>query len=176
MFFHMKTQYLYILCGLPFAGKTTLAKRLAARFGFVHIDMDRINNTLGIGLNGEVITPEQWDRAYAEYYRQLEENLKVGHSVIFDTAAFTRSQRDTLRAIARRWHVPSQVIYLAVAEEEARRRWQENRAAGWRYDVRDEDFAQVAALFEPPAPDEYAIVYEPSQNLDAWIQQHFSEE
>ncbi len=169
----MHAARLYILCGLPFAGKTTLAKRLAERFGFVHLDMDRINSILGVGLNGEAITPEQWDRTYAECYRQLEEYLQAGQTVIFDTAAFTRAQRDELRAIAGKRNVPTQVIYLAISEEEARRRWQQNRVTQQRYDVRDEDFDQVARHFEPPAPDEHVIVYEPPQPLDDWIHQHF---
>jgi broad-specificity NMP kinase len=33
----MSEPTLYILCGLPFAGKTTLAKELVKHFGFVHI-------------------------------------------------------------------------------------------------------------------------------------------
>lgn len=36
----MKTPRLYILCGLPFSGKTTLAKKLEKRLGFVLIDID----------------------------------------------------------------------------------------------------------------------------------------
>ncbi len=36
----MKTPRLYILCGLPFAGKTMLAKELEKRVGFVLIDID----------------------------------------------------------------------------------------------------------------------------------------
>jgi adenylate kinase family enzyme len=44
----MSESKLYILCGLPFAGKTTLAKELVKRFGFVHIGIDQINTNFGV--------------------------------------------------------------------------------------------------------------------------------
>jgi predicted ATPase len=36
---HPSKPTLYILCGLPFSGKTTLARALADRCGFVHTEV-----------------------------------------------------------------------------------------------------------------------------------------
>jgi predicted kinase len=166
--------HLYILCGLPFAGKTTLAKTLTERFGFLRIDLDQLNNVFGVGLHGEPISLEKWDRTYAESYKQLGEALATGRSVVYDATNFTKDQRDHLRFIANTHHVLSQVIYIALSDSEARQRWLHNRITHERYDVRDEDFEKVVMRFEPPQHEEQVISYHPSQSLDEWIDQTFS--
>ncbi|SRR6266700_2072957 len=164
---------LYILCGLPFAGKTTLARALERQLGIALVELDAINKARGIGLHGEAISPEEWDGTYAEAYRQLDAFLAAGQSVLFDAASFTKAQRDSLRALAGKHRASSLVIYLDVSEAEARQRWLQNRATGARYDVRDEDFAHVVNFFEPPAQEEHAVYYRPSQPADEWIRQTF---
>ena len=166
---------LYILCGLPFAGKTTLARALERQLGIALVELDGINSVRGVGLHGEAISPEEWDRTYAEAYRQLDAFLAAGQSVLFDAANFTKEQRDSLRALAGKRGARSLVIYLDVSEAEARRQWLQNRATGKRYDVRDEDYAQVVNFFEPPAPEEQTLRYRPQQSADEWIQQMFLE-
>ena len=74
-----------------FAGKTTLAKALGVRLGFARVDMDEINTRKGVGLHGEAIVQEEWDRTYAESYRQLDQLLQAGKSVLFDAANFTKA-------------------------------------------------------------------------------------
>lgn len=153
----MSTPRLYILCGLPFAGKTTLAHSLVQRHNLVLIGIDQTNTLLGVGLHGAPISLEEWERTYAEAYRKLGEALALGQLVIFDAASFTRVQRDELRAIASKYGVPSFVVYVDVSVEEATRRWQQNRITQQRHDVRDENFALVIEHFEPPAADEHVI-------------------
>jgi predicted kinase len=160
----------YILCGLPFAGKTTLAKALVERLGFARVDMDEINTRKGVGLHGEAIVQEEWDDTYAESYRQLDQLLQAGQSVLFDAANFTKAQRDCLRTIAAKHGASTQVIYLDVSEAEARQRWLQNRITQQRYDVRDDDFTYVVTYFDVPTPDEHVLQYHPSQSVDEWIE------
>ncbi|MDP9371911.1 MAG: ATP-binding protein [Chloroflexota bacterium] len=167
---------LLILCGLPFAGKTTLARELEQRRGFARVEIDAINAERGVWDDRHGMSPEEWDETYRESYRRLEAPLRKGRSVIYDATNFTREQRDRPRAIAARHGVPATVIYLDVPEAEARRRWQRNREAGLRADVRDEDFALVVGAFEPPAGDEAAVRYDPSVPLDEWIARLGSDE
>jgi thymidylate kinase len=63
------------------------------------------------------------------------------------------------------------VLYLAVSAAVCRERWLSNRRSSARFDVRDEDFANVVARFDEPAEDERAIHYDQSQPLDVWIAQ-----
>ena len=161
---------LYIFCGFPFAGKTTLAKILEQQLGFIRIDLDQINTMLW---QRGPRSSEEWERTYAESYRQLGEALEAGHSVLYDATNFTLAQREYLRGIAAAYHRPAQVIYVALSESEARQRWLHNRLTHERYDVRDEDFEHVVAHFEEPEPSEQVIRYHPSQPLDEWIHQTF---
>lgn len=160
----------YILCGLPFSGKSTLARELARRFGLEHVEIDRINSERGVGFDGAPISQQEWTATYSESFRQLERCLANGRSAVYDATNFTRQQRDRVRRIAGRFHACAAVIHLDLPDE-ARRRWQVNRLSGERYDVRDDDFAQVADNFEPPTDDEETIRYDGQTPLDEWLEQ-----
>lgn len=160
---------LYILCGLPFAGKSTLATELAGRFGWAIISIDAINHERGLGLNGEPMMLERWDETYAEAYHRLSEALSTGATVIFDAVSYTRMQRDDLRAIAAAQGASACVIYLDVPGDICRHRWRANRKTGARFDVRDEDFENAVAAFEPPTADEQPIIYDPSDAVNDWV-------
>lgn len=170
----MSEPTLYILCGLPFAGKTTLAKELVKHFGFVHIDIDQINTNFCVGLRGASISQEEWEITYTEAYKQLGDTLDSGQSVLFEGTSFTKVLRDQLRAIADERSVLSWVIYVDISESEARQRLHYNRVTQQRYDVRDDNFAFVTTYFEPPTVEERVIHYDQSQPLDVWIHQNFS--
>jgi predicted kinase len=170
----MNEARLYILCGLPFAGKTTLAQAMARRLGFTSITLDDINSERGVGLTGEAISQADWARSYAEAHRRLDAALAAGQSVIYDATNFQRKERDRLRDIATRHGLPATVVYLNLPAAEVRRRWLDNRASGVRYDVRDEDFAQVADNFEPPA-DEDVIIYDGTQPVAEWVSNTFGD-
>jgi len=162
-----------MLCGLPFAGKTTLARTLVARYGWRAISLDAINGERGLGLAGDPSPPHEWDQTYAEAYRRVSAALGAGETVIYDETNFLKTQRDSLRAIAAACHLPAYVIYLQVSAAEARRRWQQNRLLPQRNDVRDDDFANVVARFEPPIADERVICYDPTLPLDEWMMYTF---
>ena len=166
----MSTSRLYMLCGLPFAGKTTLAKELVKRFGFMYIDVDQINTNFGVGLSGASISPEEWKRTYTEAYKQLEDALDSRHTVIIEGANYTNELRDRLRTIADVQGVVSWVIYVDISVLEARQRLLYNRVIEQRYDVRDDNFAYAATHFEPPTEYERVIHYFQSEPLDEWIQ------
>jgi predicted kinase len=159
---------LLLLCGLPFAGKTTLATALAQRFRWQYISLDAINTQRGIGLNGQSIEPNEWSKTYAEAYHRVGACLSEARSVIYDETNFTRRQRDQLRAIADTRGAATHVVYISVPEAEARRRWVQNRITQERGDIRDEDFVYVAKYFEPPASDEAAIICESTQEVREW--------
>jgi predicted kinase len=164
---------LYILCGLPFAGKSILAIELEKRPGFVYIEIDQINTSFDIGLHGELISAKEWERTYTEAYKQLGDALDSGRSVIFEGASYTKELRDHLRAIADKRGVVSRIIYVDLTESEARQRLQYNRSKQQRYDVRDEDFELVARYFEPPSEEEQVIYFHQSMPIGEWIQRTF---
>ena len=159
----------YILCGLAFAGKTTLAKALVQRLGLSRVSIDEINTARGVGLDNAWISPEDWDLTYAESYRQLGQHLRAGHSVIYDAGNFNRAERDKARAVAAHSGSGALVIYVTTPEPVARERWQRNRLAHERNDIRDDYFEIGIAMFEPPTADENVLLYSSGQDVDEWI-------
>jgi predicted kinase len=155
---------LYIMSGLPFAGKSTLTKALINRFGFSLVGLDEINRERGIGFHGKPVAPQEWEITYKEAYRRIGQLLSEGKSVIYDATNFTRQQRDEPKQIAQKHNACAKVIYVHVSKDEAMRRWRENRQTSNRPDVKDEDFAQVADNFQVPT--EEIILLTHSQEIE----------
>lgn len=91
---------LYILTGMSFAGKSVLAKAISERKGIAVIDPDTVRIEMGIGLGGEFLPAEQWATIHAEAEDRARSILKEGRSLIYDTTAFNKNQRDRLRDLA----------------------------------------------------------------------------
>ncbi len=159
----------YILCGLAFAGKTTLAKLLIQHLDLVRVSIDEINGVRGLGHNNSWIAPADWDITYAESYRQLALYLRIGHSVVYDAANFTRAERDRARAIAIQNNADARVIYVTTSAAIVRQRWLENRLTRVRNDIRDDYFEMGLSQFEPPAEDEHVLLYHNEQEVGTWI-------
>ena len=172
----MEKPCLYILCGLPFAGKTTLAKEMARLLGIKRVSIDEINGERGIWNDDTGMSSEEWTRTYVVAYQRIAAFLGQGESVVDESANFTKGQRDRLRAIAGHYNTQTCVIFVDVPLAEVRRRWQENRQTAVRNDVRDDDFAHVVEQFEPPTEDENVLRYDGSMLLGEWIRQTFREE
>ncbi len=160
---------LYIMCGVPFAGKTTVALALVRQVGFRRVAIDDINDERGIWDDAIGLTPEA--------YRRIDLLLAQGHAVIDDSVNHTWVLRERLRAIAARNGASATVLYIAVPAAEARCRWVlRNRQTEERGDVRDEDFATVLDNFEPPRADETVLRYDGVLPLNAWIARVFPQQ
>ena len=156
----MDKPVLLILCGLPFAGKTTLAKLFEER-GFKRVTVDDVNIELGIGFSLENrITYDEWTKAYAHYYKTIRELLAKGKSVICDGVAYMRKERNELREIADSFHAKTYVLYVPTDEKTAKERWQKNKQTGERQDIREDDFDEVIRHFKYPTEHEHVITVE----------------
>lgn len=89
--------------------------------------------------------------------------------MIYDETCFLRAQRDAVRAIAARTGARAHLIWVTTPESIARARLLGNRRTGARFDVRDDNFTQVANRFEPPTPDERALRYDGASSPEAWL-------
>lgn len=159
---------LYILCGIPFAGKTTLAKELVKRLGFLRIDLDDIKfELLGKDIRDEDVKQNQWDKIYLEMYQRIEKALKVGKTVVHDAGNFTKYERELVRNIANKLSIETKVIFVYASVAEARERLIQNKETNKRFDITEKSFEDAVAEMESPAEDENFIVYDSSQPLEA---------
>jgi predicted kinase len=77
----MKLGTLIIFSGLPGSGKSSLAMRLASRFGATYLRIDTIEQ----GLRDDCGLIEIDGKGYRLTYRIAQENLRLGNDVIADS-------------------------------------------------------------------------------------------
>jgi predicted kinase len=159
---------LFIMCGLPFSGKTTLARTLADQCGFVHLDLDALANTKGFSPQ-EGIDDEQWGLLFGEAYQHLAALLASGKSVVFDAVNSHRAGRDRLRTIAIQNSSSAYVDYINLSIQEIEKRRQTNQDNHQRPHVRDNDFVELSKGFEIPTTDKNLLIYDGSQSMAEWI-------
>src|SRR5215813_1810636 len=109
---------LILLCGLPGAGKTTLARRLAQEVPAVRFGADEWMARLRVDLHDE----EMRDRLEGLFWELAQELLRLGTSVILEFGSWVRAERDEKRLGARALGVGVELHYLDVPAEELWRR------------------------------------------------------
>ncbi len=169
----MSITTLYIMCGLPFSGKTTLAHALADQYDCAHLDLDSLANLAGFSPE-EGIDHKQWGLLFSEAHQQLAALLHSGKSVVFDAVNYDRVGRDRLRAIAQENGSSVYVIYIQLPIRELQQRRHANRDNRQRPTSRDQDFVELARDFEIPAVEENLLVYDGVQPIAEWIKGHIS--
>lgn len=164
---------LYIFCGIPFSGKTTLARRLEEKFGFVRIDLDDVKFSLfGKNITDEQIDQKGWNTIYRTMYTEIENNLKQGKTVMNDMGNFTKHERNLVRKIADKLDLETIEVFIDTPAEIAKQRWQENKNTNKRFDVREKAIDSTISEMEPPEG-KNVIIYTYPQPIDTWIADHF---
>jgi predicted kinase len=164
---------LVIVCGLSFAGKTTLADALCRRFGCSQVDVDVTKSALcGGEVTDEEVGPEQWDLIYSQTDREIEGHLGHGRTVVDASRNFRRAERDHARQIASTMQARSVLIYVDTPEPIARQRWNVNKANPTRRNVSDRGFREIISAMEPPGPDEAALLFHHDDNIADWLSCH----
>ncbi|MFA6109106.1 MAG: AAA family ATPase [Candidatus Latescibacterota bacterium] len=164
---------LIVVCGLSFAGKSTLADALCAAFGHAQVDVDQTKDALyGPGVDDCDLNSAAWQRIYEETDRRTGDLLRDAASVVDGSRGFRRRERDRARSLAESTGAEMVLIHVDTPEAVARRRWAANRAARTRRDVSEQAFEEIVAVMEPPAPDEGALVFRHGDNITRWLTEY----
>ncbi len=147
---------LLLMCGLPGAGKTTLAKRLETDRGALRLTPDEWILALGIDPYDEprraVVEGIQWDVA--------RRALELGTSVILDFGFWSRRERDDFRARASALGAGFEIHFVTASRDELLARLRQRNADTGLAEVQVEAEQLDAYIpsFEPPAPEELVPV------------------
>lgn len=163
----MLKQYLYILTGLPYSGKTTLRNELVKRFHFTVASVDEQIDKKEFKV--EQMTQEDWNLVYSLAYDELKTLLSEGKTVILDIGNLKRSERDTARRIAESVGVAYKLIYVNSSKEIISQRRFRNLQTKERGHLVDVTMERAVNMFEEPTADENPVFYNQNMDLDKWI-------
>lgn len=162
-----------VICGISFAGKSTLGAAIAGRFGYEQVDVDDTKFALfGLDIRDEELSRAAWEHIYDQTYRLIREHLRAGKSVVDGSGNFRRSERRRVRDLADPRADETITILVDTPPGVARQRLLANRNNLTRLDVTDDDFEHILCVWEPPAPDEHALILRYGVDMEAWIDAH----
>jgi predicted kinase len=142
-----------LMCGLPGAGKTTVARSLAAELRAVRLCPDEWLADLNFDLFDEAAR----DRVERRLWAHAEDLLAVPAVVILENGFWSRAERDEKRLRARALGAAIELRYLAVAPEELHRRVASRNHEPGAAIISAERLAEYAAAFEAPTPAELGL-------------------
>jgi predicted kinase len=147
---------LFLICGLPGAGKTTLAKQLEVSEHALRLCPDEWI---------EPILPDPNDRQEMDRLRShieaiqwelAKRSLTLGMPVILDFGFWSKQEREYFRKEAEKMGATVRLYYLNVELEELWKRLEKRNASlpAGSFHVKKEDLIEWAQIFEPPGTEE----------------------
>jgi predicted kinase len=139
---------LFVLVGLPAAGKTTLAKELETTEQAIRLSPDEWM----IPLFGDSGADGKRDLLEGRFLWLALQILERGGNVILDFGCWSRDERSALRSLAASVGASCQILYLEVDPAEQRRRIRRRWATSptSTFPLSDADLDQFRAIFEIP--------------------------
>ena len=149
---HPGLAIVYLIVGLPGAGKTTHAKELELSAPALRLTPDEWQ----IMLFGRENPPDKRDLVEGKLVQLGMRAAELGTNVVFDFGFWGKNERSALRWIAGTVGACSEVVYLPIDHEEQRRRVTDRFAAtpGQTFRMSDVELEQWRAWFQAPADGE----------------------
>jgi predicted kinase len=147
---------LYLLCGKIAAGKSTLARRLAARPATLLISEDHWTSNL---FSGDLRTIDDYGRfsvrLRAAMGPHIVDILQQGLSIVLDFPANTVSNRNWMRSLITQANVAHELHLLDVSDTICKQRLRGRNAGGEHpFQVSEADYDLFTSYFVLPGPGE----------------------
>ena len=117
---------LIVFGGLPGTGKTTVARALARHLQAVHVRVDTIEQAIR---SCDVLKADVGPAGYLVAYGVVEDNLRLGRTVVADSVNSVRVTRDAWLDVARRAGVRAVEVEVICSDAVEHRRRVETRTA-----------------------------------------------
>jgi predicted kinase len=147
---------LHLMVGLPFSGKTTLARQLEQQLPALRLTPDEWQ----VRLFGQDATEPEHDARHslieAMLWNIASRALELGTNVILDFGFWAREEREDFRLRARQLGAGSEIHFLDVPEDELMRRLEERNSQNSQesFTISVEMMKPWIAFFQRPTPDE----------------------
>ncbi len=157
---------LIAMCGLPFSGKSVLARSLSHELGIRLLSYD-----FEIYLPHRHLVPPGssvaagYDFVQDIARRQIGALLAAGESLVYDDLLLGRDDRRKLAAVARQHRADLVLVYLDTPPSVIDQRQTENARTRTRHSVPEGEMRLDASLLEPPDAAEQAISVRPGDDL-----------
>lgn len=149
---------LLILCGLPYAGKSHVARIICKAMPCAFVSIDEMLEKRGFDWNSSHLPDDTgWNEVFQASYHQTLEALKQGKNVLYDSTNHTRLSRDRLRDVAQRVGATAFVVFVDATPEVVRTRWVANQISKQRFVLSQKLLEQTIGMFERPEEDERVI-------------------
>ena len=151
---------LYLLCGLPGSGKTTLAKRLEQEAPALRLTPDEWMTPLYGASICEPDSLDRWniahDRVEKIQWQIAERALLLGVNVVLDFGVWAREEREDFRARAAALGARSELIFLDQPLDVLKERVKARNEASEQgaYLISEAELEQWWAFFQRPSQDE----------------------
>jgi predicted kinase len=159
---------LFIMCGIAFSGKTTVAMQLVQAVGCAYVSLDDINAERGLH-GGEGIAVGEWERTHGIALERMRGLMARGEGIVLDDTNCFRTLRDRYSELARENGYIVELVYLDVSLEEVQARMVRNSVTAARPAIESHVFGEHIQKFEPPQTDEVATVLRNVQDVSQWI-------
>jgi predicted kinase len=167
----------YLIVGLPGAGKTTHARELEVSASALRLTQDEWQ----IMLFGDQNPPDKRDLVGGKLIQIGMRAAELGTNVVLDFGFWAKDERSALRWIAGCVGARSEVVYLPIEREEQRRRvtsrfattpdqafhMSDDELEQWRAQFQAPDEEELRGSRIPPVPPEHAT-------WSQWASQHWS--
>ena len=164
---------LYLVCGPPFSGKTTLAKKITQITGYKYVSTDDIMRNRGFDLSKKNPV-EEWEKTHQECFKILNNLMKENHNIVLDDTNFLKKLRDRFRDMAHKQNYKIVTIYVDISLEELEKRRKNAVEIGNRKNLDDDAFYPVVNAFEKPDESENTIMYTLTDTSESWISKYIS--